>query len=77
MPSIKPHLIQYLQYIHNTGGVTAAQFDDDWEPIGPAVREQLVPTYVVEDATDKKLMLTPEGESIRTWRSGTGTETKQ
>lgn len=64
--TIKAHLIQYLQYIHNTGGgVTAEQFDDDWAPIGPKLRAELVPTYLVEDATDKKLMFTPAGEAAR------------
>jgi hypothetical protein len=62
---IPTHLIQYLQYVHNTGGVTVAQFDDDWEPVGFMVRAELMPTYLVEDMTDKKLMLTPEGETAR------------
>jgi hypothetical protein len=32
----------YLDYIRNTGGYpTIFQFDDDWEPIGPKVREDM------------------------------------
>jgi hypothetical protein len=58
--SIAPHLIQYLQYVHNTGGnVTVAQFDDDWEPIGHFLRGDLMPTYIVE--RDGKLDLTEAG----------------
>lgn len=63
--TIRPGLVQYLQYVHNTGGCTAAQFDDDWDPIGPMLRAELVPKYLVEDMTDKQLMLTPEGETER------------
>lgn len=34
---------RYLQYIENTGGKpTVEQFDDDWEPIGPMLRAQLM-----------------------------------
>jgi hypothetical protein len=41
---IKPYLVQYLKYVQNTGGnVTVAGFDDDWEPIGPRLREELMP----------------------------------
>lgn len=36
------HLKQYTGYLRNAGGsVTLAQFDDDWEPIGPMVRADL------------------------------------
>lgn len=60
------HLTQYLQYIVNTGGVTEAQFDDDWEPIGPQLRDDLKKYgLVVLDMTDKKMMLTPKGEAQR------------
>lgn len=33
---------KYLDYIRNTGGVSTDQFDEDWEPIGPMVRRDLV-----------------------------------
>lgn len=60
--SIKPHLIQYLQYIVNTGGnATVDGFDDDWEPIGPTLRRELMPEFVVE--TDGKLALTEAGKA--------------
>lgn len=33
---------KYLEYIKNTGGSPSiTQFDDDWEPIGPRVREDM------------------------------------
>jgi len=54
---------KYLQYIVNTGGnVTVAGFDDDWEPIGPMVRRDLMPTYIVELANGK-LALTDAGRA--------------
>ena len=59
--SIKPHLLQYLQYVKNTGGNAGiAEFDDDWEPIGPMLRSELMPTYIVE-GPDGKLALTQTG----------------
>jgi predicted phage terminase large subunit-like protein len=43
-PGPNDHLQEYLAYIRNTGQVPlpVADFDDDWEPIGPNVRRQLV-----------------------------------
>lgn len=58
--SLAPHLIQYLQYVKNTGGnATVAAFDDDWEPIGPKLRADLMPAYIVEK--NGKLDLTEAG----------------
>lgn len=57
---IKPHLIQYLQYVKNTGGnVTVAGFDEDWEPIGPTIRNLLMPEFLIE--VNGKLALTEQG----------------
>ncbi len=38
------HLQKYVDYIKNTGQVPlkVAHFDDDWEPIGPTVRRDLL-----------------------------------
>lgn len=55
-----PHLLRYLRYVKNTGGCTVAQFDDDWEPIGPSVRRDIMPRYVINQG--EKLMLTEAGE---------------
>ena len=61
--AIKEHHKQYLQYVINTGGyVTADDFDEDWEPIGPMLRADLVPEFIEEDS-DGKLILTEAGKS--------------
>lgn len=61
MSDINEHHRKYLQYIVNTGGnATIAGFDDDWEPIGPMVRRDLMPRYIIE-RPDGKLALTDEG----------------
>lgn len=58
--TIRADLVQYLQYIYNTGGnCTIAIFDDDWEPIGPKVRAELMPKYATEFLG--KLVVTPAG----------------
>lgn len=58
------HLIQYCRYIVNTGGnATIVGFDDDWEPVGPMVRRDLIPKYAVENA-DGKLELTDAGRAL-------------
>lgn len=49
-----------LQYIENTGGeISVAAFDDDHEPIGPLLRQDLVPKFAAE--VNGKLSLTVEG----------------
>lgn len=59
---MKKHLLQYLHYIQNTGGnATIAGFDDDWEPIGPKVRAEIMPTYAQQ--ADGKLVLTEAGKA--------------
>lgn len=58
---MRADLKQYLQYVVNTGGyATVAGFDDDWEPIGPMVRRELMPRYIIE-GQDGQLGLTTEG----------------
>jgi len=42
------HLQKYVEYIDNTGGVTPDQFDDDWEPIGPLIRADLLKAGMVK-----------------------------
>jgi hypothetical protein len=55
--------IKYLQYIVNTGGnATIATFDEDWEPIGPMLRRDLMPKHFIE-GPDGKLALTDEGRA--------------
>lgn len=44
---------------------TVVNFDEDWEPIGPMVRAQLMPEYMIEN-DQGKLELTAAGkERIR------------
>ena len=45
---------KYLDYIDNTGGhPTIAEFDEDWEPIGPMVRRDLEAAGLIETVGDK------------------------
>jgi hypothetical protein len=60
------HLKKYLEYIRNTGGVTPAQFDDDWEPIGPTLRAEIVPRFASPKDGSGRLTLTLEGDEIVT-----------
>lgn len=54
---------KYLEYVRNTNGhATVANFDEDWEPIGPMLRRDLMPRYFIEDA-DGKIRLTDEGKA--------------
>jgi predicted methyltransferase len=58
------HLKKYLQYIINTNGnATLANFDDDWEPIGPMVRAELHREALVQ-VTDKRMSLTTLGQQL-------------
>lgn len=52
MPS---HLDKYVQYIRNTGriGLRVSMFDDDWEPIGPQVRRDLVEAKMITQSGGK------------------------
>lgn len=47
MPS---HLDKYVQYIKNTGLIPlrVSHFDEDWEPIGPQVRRDLVSAKMIK-----------------------------
>ena len=38
---MKEHLKKYLDYIRLAENPTVEQFDEDWEPVGPRVRENL------------------------------------
>lgn len=45
------HLKKYVQYIRNTGRVPlkVEHFDDDWEPIGPMVRRDLLAADMIKE----------------------------
>jgi len=59
--ALRKDLIEKLQYIKNTGGnVTIEGFDDDWDPIGPMLRKELMPEYIIE-GPNCRLQLTTAG----------------
>lgn len=52
------HLKQYVQYIRNTANVPlkTEHFDDDWEPVGPTLRRQLLALgWITEEADGIRL----------------------
>jgi hypothetical protein len=50
-----------LQYVVNTGyNATVEAFDDDFEPVGPLLRANLMPRYMVVNDQDK-IQLTEDG----------------
>lgn len=48
------HLNKYVDYINNTGlePLPVRAFDEDWEPVGPRVREQMVKADMVQVRED-------------------------
>jgi len=63
---MKEHLQKYVQYIKNTGRVPLRVdwFDDDWDPIGPKLREQMVAEGLITIQEDGiRLVEPPEAES--------------
>lgn len=43
-----PHLEKYIHYVWNTGGkVKVEDFDEDWEPIGPMLRVDLLKAKLI------------------------------
>lgn len=51
-PTLHAQALQSLVYVRNTGGLaTVENFDEDFEPIGPALREQVMPAFVGVDET--------------------------
>jgi hypothetical protein len=59
------HLRRYVEYIHNTGQrpLSCAAFDEDWEPVGPRVRDEMRALGLIE-AWGGALMLTDKGEAL-------------
>lgn len=58
-----PTAKQAIQYVINTGGnCTVAIFDEDHEPIGPELRQEIMPEYVRED--QGKLYATEAGRAL-------------
>jgi len=59
------HLRKYVQYIHNTGQslLPIDAFDDDWEPIGPSVRRDLVAAGLIIE-TNGRVALHDKGIAL-------------
>jgi hypothetical protein len=52
LPDPPKHLLRYIDYLNNTGKIQVKDFDDDWEPIGPMLREELLSlglVYIIDD----------------------------
>lgn len=62
-PDQKAYFKQHLQYVRNTGGcVSVPIFDDDWEPIGPKLREDLRVAGLI-NIRGTSITLTESGET--------------
>ncbi len=62
--TVSEHQKQYLQYVINAGGnATIATLDDDFSPIGPMIRNDLVPTFIMVAPGSEKLSLTDAGHA--------------
>jgi len=50
---------RYISYIKNTGGSPRVkQFDDDWEPIGPVVRRDMLRAGLITVSNVQEIQLT-------------------
>jgi len=61
------HLTKYIQYIKNTNRVPlpSYMFDEDWEPIGPKVRQQLADEGLISQGQPGDLIyLTQKGQAM-------------
>ena len=58
---LNPRLAEYVYYINNTGlkPLPIEKFDEDWEPVGPMVRDEMLrhgyihyggPGFMTDDA---------------------------
>lgn len=60
---VPPRLRRYVEYIDNTGQrpLACSAFDEDWEPIGPQIRRDMIEAGLIEEY-DGWLMLLVERE---------------
>lgn len=58
MVEVPERLKQYVQYIRNTAQVPLRKdwFDDDWEPIGPMVRRDMMDAGLIFEYQDGILL---------------------
>jgi len=51
---MNPYYQKFIDYIKNTGGSPLIEwFDNDWEPIGPRVRKDLVKMDIIYEQEGK------------------------
>jgi hypothetical protein len=63
---IPKHLEKYVEYIRNTGQrpLAVAAFDEDWEPIGPMVRADMMKADLIQ-CRPEGIFLRPDLEDAR------------
>ena len=55
---MKPSLIKYVDYIKNVGGnIKTKDFDEDWEPIGPRIRKELLDAEFTSESNGVMILL--------------------
>lgn len=59
--NVDDYLQQYVQYIRNTGQVPlkTADFDEDWDPIGPTLRAEMVTKGLISEGEDGLRIIEP------------------
>jgi len=62
MTQVRQDLLKYLQYVENAKVATIENFDEDWEPVGPMVRGELMPALIAVSETGA-LHLTEAGRA--------------
>lgn len=70
---MSPIHLQALHYVKNTGySATVAQFDDDHEPVGPMLRRDLMPKYMIINSKGKVELTDAAIEAICSARDAAG-----
>ncbi len=54
---ISKNLMKYVAYIQSTGGQpTLSEFDEDWEPIGPMLRADLILAEAITEVSGRVIL---------------------
>ena len=65
MDDIHSAMKKYCEYLVNVGRPLAVEdFDEDWEPVGPTIRNDLFYLGLVVKDEDGKLSLTDPGKQL-------------
>lgn len=64
---VPPHLQKYVDYINNVGNfeLHAKHFDDDHEPIGPMVRNDMSKLGLIYEITEADM--NPPSDNVTKW----------